>query len=557
MVTRLIDECELVRLVVLCVGIIVLSVVVMGISYIIMSKPVKEKIAVPLLTAENATQILLENVIKPGELNHDLVALLWPQMLKAGDNISSHGAPEHVYTIEENTWFFWINDFPYAMFSHPTRYVFINALTGEYEIKIESWWPQLNRTDLWGSSEEYWNKQYWVYSTYIENHSTVMASFVRTPNLTGSGNNSTSRNRALIIEGEPGFNQDIPTSAGEWHYLMENVFGFDVTHLELWGDEENRPTENNIENVMESLSKLLKPCENFSIYITGHGRENDGAIEMVDGFMLTPEKFSKWVCKFENGVHISVTVAACYSGKWIEALKKWDKKVEIIYTSTDNDSMGWGDLDHKNTTFGKYREAVENGDASPDLNPDDMGLEAVSGLVEDMEALAENFKKGDISWAKLWQEAIKSAKEKDAALQNQEFFKKWTETNLPNQYPPCSGKGVENPQEWISSRVKDNITPSVVSTHPENGEENVPVSTSITVTFSERMSKTATQSAFSVFPEVDGEFSWSENTLIFTPTENLMPETVYGVTIGEEAMDLAWNSIGENYIWYFFTIASL
>ena len=105
--------------------------------------------------------------------------------------------------------------------------------------------------------------------------------------------------------------------------------------------------------------------------------------------------------------------------------------------------------------------------------------------------------------------------------------------------------------------MKDNIAPSVVSTYPENGEENVPVSASITVTFSERMSRTATQSAFSVFPDVDGEFSWNENTLIFTPAEKLMPETVYGVTIREEAMDLAWNSIGENYIWYFFTGAPL
>jgi len=344
---------------------------------------------------------------------------------------------------------------------------------------------------------------------------------------------------------------DIITSAGEWHYLMENIFGFGVTHLGPF--EDNAPTENNIDNAMDNLGKNMKPCENLSIYITGHGRENDGAVDMGDGYYLTPEQFSTWVCRIENGTHIAVTVAACYSGKWINALKKWDNKVEIIYTSTDENSVGWGDVDHKNTLFDKYREAVDNGDATPDSNPDDIGLEAISGLVEDMEALVENFKRGDISWVTLWQEAIKTAKEKDAAFKNPAFFKKWTESNRPDLYPPCSDKGVENPQEWKSDKARDITPPGVVLTSPQNMQLEVPVDTPITVTFSEGMNKTATQNAFSIYPQVDGEFSWVGNTMIFTPHEKLLPETFYELMISADAIDMALNNLEEDYFWTFFT----
>lgn len=536
---------------------VVIVVALIGASmggYVLISKLLKEKIKPPGVAADEAIQILLDNIIKPDELDYDLIAFMWPELLNPGDTITPHDIPGHAHIMEDNTWFFWVNDFPFIMFSHPTRYVFIDALTGNYTVAIEDWWPQLNGADLWGTPDEFWNKGYWVYSTYVENSPTNLISpggFALANSRRTSDNDPPDGNWALIIEGDSGGVLDIERSARQWHDLMEKL-GFDVTHLEpdLWVAEESwrYPTETNIENIMDIFSKGLKPCNNFSIYITGHGG-TDGAVRMMDGFSLTPEKFSEWICKIENGVHISVTVAACYSGKWIDALKKWDKKVEIIYTATDNDSVGYGDEDHG---WEKFREAIDSGDAKPDPNPDDVGLEAISGLVEDMKALADNFKRGDISWVKLWQEAIKTAKEKDAVFQNSEFFKKWTESH-PDLYSPCSGRGVENPQEWKSDKVRDIIPPKVVSTSPENGQENVPVDTAITVTFSEAMNKTLTQQAFSIYPSIGGEFSWSENTLIFTPSEKLIPETIYGVMISTEAMDRAGNNLEENYIWSFFT----
>lgn len=537
--------------VILTVAIIAALICAAIVGYIWISKPTEEEPEPSVITSDEATQILLDNIIKPDELNYDLIAFMWPEPLNLGDTITPHDILGDTYVIEENTWFFWVNDFPFALFSHPTRYVFIDASTGDYTIEIEGWWPQLNEEDLWGTHEEYWNKDYWVYSTY-ENSPSLTGPSSRIVDSTGStGANPSGGNRALIIEGSMGSNMDIPTSAGEWYYLMENVFGFDVTAL---GPLENEaPTENNIDNIMDNLGKEMKPCENLSIYITGHGRENDGAVDMGNGYYLTPEQFSKWVCRIENGTHISVTVAACYSGKWINALKKWDNKVEIIYTSTDENGVGWGDVDHKNTTFAKYREAVDNGDANPDPNPDDIGLEAISGLVEDMEALVENFKRGDISWVTLWQEAIKTAKEKDAAFKNPAFFKKWTENNRPDLYPPCSGKGVENPQEWKSDKARDITPPGVVSTSPKNMQGEVPVDTPITVTFSEGMNKTATQNAFLIYPQVDGEFSWIGNTMIFMPHEKLFLETFYEVMISADAMDMALNNLEDDYFWAFWT----
>jgi hypothetical protein len=88
------------------------------------------------------------------------------------------------------------------------------------------------------------------------------------------------------------------------------------------------------------------------------------------------------------------------------------------------------------------------------------------------------------------------------------------------------------------------ITPTVLSTIPVNGTANIPVNTSITVNFSEPMNQTATETAFSRSPSVSGNFTWpNENTTVFTPLANLAYKTVYNVTIGAGAKDLAGNNL--------------
>ena len=192
--------------VVLVVVITAALICVAASGYILILKPPEEEPKPFGITADEAAQILLDNIIKPDELNYDLIAFMWPEPLNPGDTITPHDLLGNTYVMEDNTWFFWVNDFPFAMFSHPTRYVFIDASTGDYTIEIEGWWPQLNEEDLWGTPEEYWDKNYWVYSTY-ENSPSLTGFSSSIVDFSGSTSaNPSSGNRVLIIEGQMGSN---------------------------------------------------------------------------------------------------------------------------------------------------------------------------------------------------------------------------------------------------------------------------------------------------------------------------------------------------------------
>ncbi len=98
--------------------------------------------------------------------------------------------------------------------------------------------------------------------------------------------------------------------------------------------------------------------------------------------------------------------------------------------------------------------------------------------------------------------------------------------------------------------TSDTAPPTITGSTPAGS--NVPVTTQITVTFSEMMNQSSVQSAFSTSPATTGIFSWSGNTMIYTPSSILAYGIPYDVTIGAGAKDLADNSLMP-YIWQFTT----
>ncbi|KAF5432226.1 Chitodextrinase, partial [Candidatus Methanophagaceae archaeon] len=108
---------------------------------------------------------------------------------------------------------------------------------------------------------------------------------------------------------------------------------------------------------------------------------------------------------------------------------------------------------------------------------------------------------------------------------------------------------------WTGYRnvhISEPMTPPTVIEHTPTGE-NVPVTTQITVTFSEPMNTDSVEYASSIDPEVLGEFGWKENTIIFTPSSKLNYDTTYTVTIGRESEDTEGNNLEEPYDWRFST----
>lgn len=93
---------------------------------------------------------------------------------------------------------------------------------------------------------------------------------------------------------------------------------------------------------------------------------------------------------------------------------------------------------------------------------------------------------------------------------------------------------------------QDTNPPYIVEVDPVDSSIDVPISTVVKVTFSEPMDAASTEGAFSLsdgITDVVGPFSWSGNTMIFTPDSKLSDLTLYDVTVTTSAEDISGNPI--------------
>lgn len=96
--------------------------------------------------------------------------------------------------------------------------------------------------------------------------------------------------------------------------------------------------------------------------------------------------------------------------------------------------------------------------------------------------------------------------------------------------------------------------PEVTNTQPDDGDTDVPLDTTIEVTFSTAMNESATQGAFSADPNIDCDFAFEDGStrLICTPQGELEPDTEYTITIATDAEDQDGNTL-ENDVTFSFT----
>jgi amino acid transporter len=75
----------------------------------------------------------------------------------------------------------------------------------------------------------------------------------------------------------------------------------------------------------------------------------------------------------------------------------------------------------------------------------------------------------------------------------------------------------------------------------------------ISITFSEEMDHPSVQSAFSISPNVTGNFTWNGSTMTFTTKNELLPGTTYFVKIEKSAKDAHGNALASAYSFSFIT----
>ncbi len=117
------------------------------------------------------------------------------------------------------------------------------------------------------------------------------------------------------------------------------------------------------------------------------------------------------------------------------------------------------------------------------------------------------------------------------------------------RYTDSSG----NDSGWLEILDMVEVTPApprVVRTQPINRGTEIPITTQITITFNKPMDKQSVEDNFSVTrwtKKVQGSFAWDENTLIFSPSDDLRYNTSYLVMVAGEAKDTDGLGLDGNY----------
>jgi hypothetical protein len=386
------------------------------------------------ISLEEAAEAVLQEVVDPDTLTHEVIVFAHPSPLQSGDVLESY-CPELIeeeafrVQIESEKWFFWIEDRPGARFAHPTRFVFVDRVTGEILATEDEWWPVLNGEGLWVDSKDYWDEENWVFSNVEWRPSFLSEAgsslngnpFSSQLTVTGLGGSKMAMMQppanpgaAIVINGwksgESG-KEDFEADADGMHDALEGA-GFDTTYL--GPDEDTNPDKNGasgLEPIVDWLGEKaaeMKPSQTLLFYITAHGSVSEASGR---GFAdsIFENTLQLQLQRFDPGVHIIVIVDSCKSGSFIDSLKL---VADVTITSTNPTDPGWGDIDRDN-----------------DPNPDDKGGEFTSGFVEDWVRIlsdpaeiarvaARAERRGENFWEALAGESYVTAVEKDAAYLN-------------------------------------------------------------------------------------------------------------------------------------------
>ncbi|WP_455392087.1 Ig-like domain-containing protein [[Eubacterium] cellulosolvens] len=124
----------------------------------------------------------------------------------------------------------------------------------------------------------------------------------------------------------------------------------------------------------------------------------------------------------------------------------------------------------------------------------------------------------------------------------------------PNiKYFGKDGEVTDEVKPEYDMEIKISSIPFVIDKKPTGN--NVAVTALISVIFNEPMDQVSTENAFSISPNVKGQFSWKDNKLMFAPDEYLDYNTTYEVEISKNAKDIEGNSLSGEIKWSFTTMA--
>ncbi|MBI4298024.1 MAG: hypothetical protein HY676_05805 [Chloroflexi bacterium] len=345
-----------------------------------------------LLDKEKAVQVLLDNVIKPASLDHTVIAFTLDNLLPAGTKIAPY-APDPLpsgvtalpYLVPETlsvpVWFFWVDDAPFAKFSHPTRFVFVDATTGGVRTMAQGWWPYIDGREVeqWTTTLERWNPKNWAFNNIPAEE---------LPKLTASSQNGELARGGLILLLFGYLNwwstAYAAVPAGEAMVVVQGWAPGHGTNADFTDDEQAadkfgkdsgtpvfKPAGNTQWYIEEAIRKARDSgAKDIFFYWTGHGGRTDAGGSYLDfrGTRVSPGDLVETFKKFPE-VSFKVVIDSCYSGGFAPTLID-SGKVLVFLSAVSATEVAYGDWDPRK-----------------DPNPGDVGGEFSSGLWEDLQLI--------------------------------------------------------------------------------------------------------------------------------------------------------------------------
>lgn len=292
------------------------------------------------ITKCEAWQIVKSQVLKGDTSNINVYAS--NSTYKANSSIRAILRTEK--TPDFTSWFFFIDDDPYANWEHPCRYIFVNAEDGTFIVRNNTRPPLFD--DM---SNIVW--------TIIGNGdiTNTYKSYNRT--ISSLPANSATNDYAVIINGGSSLNINYErywrdcsalysTLVNDYGYIKSHIYvlmsdgtdpaddtkGFagntfsQLLDLDFDGtnDIQYAATKQNIATVFNTLQTQMTDYDNLLIFVTDHGGydsvNNNSYLCLWNGEDMTPAEFAYEVNKINSG-KINICLNQCYSGGFINSLQ--------------------------------------------------------------------------------------------------------------------------------------------------------------------------------------------------------------------------------------------
>ena len=342
----------------------------------------------PFIPREEAAEIVIDTIAEASAAPMGMKVYSYPELLTSGTRIESYYSwveeKEDVVICENDCWFFWIDDDPYAQFAHKTRFVIIDAYSKEVLITEFEWWPVIDGNVIWGTTEERRISADIIYEVTID-----LELVLDWKHYFPTQTNSLCELWSIIVCGsnDPGNTFDEDT---DYIYNVVKGLGYSDSHIFYLSPFTSDPGVDrvtNLTNVQWAFNQVAANSDSTDkvfIFYSAHGgidslQCNPGA---VGGGHVSSTNMDNWIDNI-TADDIIVLLQGCHTGSFIGAYSDGSvvtseneltgdgETNRIVMTATDTTHSSYGGSSSWGSTFtGGYVASFSENSADVDQNGD-------------------------------------------------------------------------------------------------------------------------------------------------------------------------------------------